>query len=273
MTPRRAARTERVLAPGWFGYLLTGGLAAGAVVVAGVHGVSATLVAVTLALAVLVGLGAGLVPRFGMPLLLVAFIVSTGITSDLDRGVALVPPGGLFLGFTLALSVRYRRQQAARPPAPDPPGPGRAHARWDDGEEGMAVEDADAATALDAVRRLDGRTRSVVTLRRPPARLDVAGDAAGVMTTHHCTDTTARRPRWRHLATATGPDDEVDLRLAGGDGHLPRHRTTTLDPALRAVTAFLADGPGGPDPSLPWSDDDPDGETRAPALQETDLDR
>ncbi|VXC55546.1 hypothetical protein [Nocardioides sp. AX2bis] len=271
--PRRAARTERVLAPGWFGYLLNGSLAAGAVVLALVRDVPVPLVAVTLAPAVLVGLGAGLVPRFGMPLLVVAFIVSTGVTGELglDRGVALVPPAGLFLGFTLALSVRYRRQQTVRSPAPGPPGPGRVHARWEDDEEDVAVDDADAETALDAVRRLDGRTRTVVTLHRPPARLDVAGDAAGAMTTYHCADTTARRPRWRHLGTTSRPDGEVMVRIAQTDGHLRRHQTTTLDPAIGAVTAFLADGSA--DPALPWSDDDPDGELRPPALQVTDRDR
>lgn len=78
------------------------------------------------------------------------------------------------------------------------------------------------------------------------------------MMTYYCADTTARRPRWRHLGTTTGPDDEVTVRIAPTDGHLRRHQTTTLGPALGAVTAFLTDGRA--DPALTWSDDDPDGE-------------
>jgi len=58
------------------------------------------------------------------------------------------------------------------------------------------------------------------------------------------------------------------VRIAGTDGHLRRHQTTTIDPALRAVTAIRADG--GADPALSWSDDDPDGDLRRPALQVTD---
>lgn len=270
--PRRGARADRVGVPGWFGYLLTGGLTGAGVVAAAVRAEPASAVAVAAVVGVLLGVGLGLLnPRAGLPLSLVAFIGSVAVLRRIEPLLVLVAPTALLLGLTLAVSVLYRRQQRDRPPAPGPPGPGHVHARWDDGDEDVATDDVGAETALDVVRRLDGRTRTVVTLRRPPARLDVAGAAAGPMMTYYCADTTARRPRWRHLGTTTGPDDEVTVRIAPTDGHLRRHQTTTLGPALGAVTAFLTDGRA--DPALTWSDDDPGGELRPPSLQVTDRDR
>lgn len=103
-------------APGWFGYLLTGGLTGAGVVAAAVRGEPASAVAVAAVVGVLLGVGLGLLnPRAGLPLSLVAFIGSVAVLRRIEPLLVLGAPTALLLGLTLAVSVLYRRQQRDRP--------------------------------------------------------------------------------------------------------------------------------------------------------------
>ena len=161
-------------------------------------------------------------------------------------------PGAVGLGATVTAQVLWRRQQARRPP-------GAATARLrsvhDDGRERVELVSPTAAEVRLVVEALDGRTRTGVSVFRGAARLDLGGDAAGLLLVAQCDDTTARRPVWSVLTS--GPDawrrDEVTLLVARVEGHLPYGSLTPLAPALAALDAFLTTGGRAPD--LPWRTD------------------
>ncbi|SDU80281.1 hypothetical protein SAMN04488544_0152 [Microlunatus sagamiharensis] len=250
-TRTRVGRVVR--RPGVLGYLgalvvLGGGAALGTRAGAGVG----LLAAVALGGLVLAFV-ALLLPRLSgsaMALVGIGGLILLANAGD-GRGV-FVWPGAVGLGATLATEVLWRRQEARRPPGAD-----TARLRTFHDEAGELVERADppAAETGRLVERLDGRSRTGVSVLRPPARLDVGGDARGPLLVALCEDTTVKRPVWSVVASeaAHPPDAEVSVRVAGIDAFLPTRSTTTLGPALAALEAFLLTG--RPAEGVPWRAD------------------
>ncbi len=111
-----------------------------------------------------------------------------------------------------------------------------------EGEDEAVVTEPSQAAVLAAIDALDGVERTVISLFRGPARLDLAGDAAGPMMVYHCADQAAARPEWSHLTTPGAPDTEVALQLGDALGHFRVWQTTTVEAAHRAAEEFLRTG-------------------------------
>lgn len=194
-----------------------------------------------------------LLPRLSgsaMALVGVGGMILLGNTGD--GAAAFVWPGAVGLGATLATEVLWRRQEARRPPGAE-----TARLRTLHDEAGELLERAGPSSAEVGrlVEQLDGRSRTGVSVLRPPARLDVGGDAHGSLLVALCEDTTARRPVWSVVASDGDPSrrDEVSVKVAGIDAYLPARSTTTLGPALAAMEAFLMTG--RPAEAVPWRTD------------------
>ncbi|MFC7623803.1 hypothetical protein [Microlunatus sp. GCM10028923] len=135
----------------------------------------------------------------------------------------------------------------------------------DPGEDEVVVIEPSVAAVFAAIDALDGIDRTVISLFRGPARLDLAGRPDGPMLVYHCVDQTAARPEWSHLTTPGAPDVEVTIQLAVL-GHFPLWRTTTLEPARRAAAEFLDSGRRAP--GLSWRTDPDVADLRPPGLSE-----
>lgn len=132
----------------------------------------------------------------------------------------------------------------------------------EDADEVVVIEPSLAAVFA-AIDALDGIDRTVISLFRGPARLDLAGRPGGPMLVYHCADQAAARPVWSHLTTPGAPDVEVAIQLAVL-GHFRLWQTTTLEPARKAVAEFLATG--GRAPGLSWRTDPDVIDLRPPGL-------
>lgn len=135
----------------------------------------------------------------------------------------------------------------------------------EDADEEVVIEPSLAAVFA-AIDALDGIDRTVISLFRGPARLDLAGDAAGPMMVYHCADQAARRPEWSHLTTPGAPDTEVALQLADAVGHFRVWQTTTVEAARRAAEEFLRSG--GRAAGLTWHTDAGVVDLRPPVLDQ-----
>lgn len=209
------------------------------------------LAALAVGLALLAGLGTVLLPT---PLRTVAAFV-VGLGGAIGWGIAgpplaigwlLLYPSAYAVGGHLSAGRRSRPKQRTDPPPP--------------------VTVPSQQGALADVEALDGVDHTVVTLRRGAARLDLGGDARGAMMVYHCPDSGARRPQWAHLATRSADAEPVVVRVAGTDGHFLAGQVTSLEPARRAVIAFLTTGDRAP--GLDWRTGDEVADLRPPGLQQ-----
>lgn len=199
-------------------------------------------------------------------ILFLAGIVALGAVDRTDSGGSWC--AGMVLGAVLGVVLAGRVRSPAGP-ALHGSHPGAApalRARWDDGPESVEPEAPATATLLDAVRSLDGRERTIVSIARGQARLDIGGSSDGALLVLFCDGVDARLPRWQALAHAPGGPaaSEVVVRIAGMDGHVPEDVTTTLGPALEAVEHFAATGARVPEHA--WRSDARTGDLRPPAL-------
>ena len=141
-------------------------------------------------------------------------------------------PGAVGLGATVTAQVLWRRQQDRRPPDA---ATALLRVVHDDDRERVELVSPTAAEVRTVVEALDGRARTAVSVFRGHARLDLGGDAAGLLLVAQCDDTTARPPVWSVLTS--GPDawrrDEVSVRVARLDGHLPYGSLTPRRPRPR----------------------------------------
>jgi hypothetical protein len=125
---------------------------------------------------------------------------------------------------------------------------------WDGPDHDYEAVDPDPEVVLGAVRALDGRGRTSVSIFRGRGRLDVGGDADGVMVVAQADD----RAHWHMVIDpAAAPDGRTDETVTVGFGRLPleypRGRTTRLPQAEAAVTSWLLHGTR--DPGLAWWSD------------------
>lgn len=149
---------------------------------------------------------------------------------------------------------------------PSPPATDANRMEHDRGGETIVTTSPSAEAARTAIERLDGEHRTMISLFRGQARLDVGGDAAGVIMVYHSDDPAAARPEWSHLITPGAPDTEVEVRLADDLGHFRTWQTTTLEPARAAVAEFLRTGRRAD--GLDWRTDREVADLRPPGLQE-----
>ncbi len=170
-------------------------------------------------------------------------------------------------GFALGGHVR-----AVRAGAPTPGGKAAAPAsdavvcNPGEGEDEVVLSEPSPAAVAAAIDALDGTERTVISLFRGSARLDLAGSAAGPMMVYHCADHAAARPEWSHLTTPEASDTEVAIQLADVVGHFRFWQTTTVEPAKRAAAEFLDSGSRSP--GLSWRTDADVADLRPPGLAE-----
>lgn len=221
------------------------GCAATGVVLPVALGLDPALTVAVLALGVVAGVATG--PLVGGRKLAAFFaLLATGVVvlGSLDRtesGGSWI--AGMVLGAVLGTVLTGRAERGRRR------GPTTAvRVRWDHGPETVEPDTPSTADLLDAVRALDGRGRTVVSIARGHARLDIGGDAGGPLLVLYCADVGARLPRWQALSS--GPHEqsggEVAVRIAGTDGRVPASATTTLGRALEAVEHVAAGGTPAP---------------------------
>ena len=133
--------------------------------------------------------------------------VLVGLLGGVAVGQALGVPDAWNLSWSLALlaglvvgSVLFAarsRRPGGRPASPEPPPAGSVLLTWTDGDDEHRLEAPGADRVAAAVRALDGDRRSVVSILRGEARLDVGGDARGAMMVYESDDHTDHRTTWQ----------------------------------------------------------------------------
>lgn len=132
-------------------------------------------------------------------------------------------------------------------------------------DSGLPMPAAEVSRVLEAVRALNGRDRTVVSVFRGAGRFDVGGDAAGAMVVFQSED----RRRWHQVRTPGAASGEVTVTVGGMEGHYPGRETTDLQAAVVAATTWLRDG--SRDPRLSWFTQTRREEVvRPPTLEATD---
>ncbi len=235
-----------VLAP------LLEGLSAGTVIAVGV-------------VAFVFGVAVTYVPeRFRMPVYFVVLIVGAVVAGTNDRRVSEVWLGLVIAGIMVGLAVRYL-MESRRPGRPVAAAPCGLRMAWDQDGEQRDNPAPGESEVLAAVRALNGRDRTFVSVFRDGARFDVGGDAAGAMVVFSSDD----RRHWHQLRSPGAPATEVDVTVGGMDGHYPQREVTDLSSALAAVTTWVRTGTR--DQALPWfAETRRDEVVRPPTLQATD---
>jgi len=193
----------------------------------------------------------------------IAVVLATGVgllswSDGGEGGIGLVLTvlAALLAGSVLLLWLVHRRWQrhreaaaeGAAPSGRDPSG-GKdvgVFATWrGEGYDYEAAEPS-AEVVLDAVRALNGRDRSAVSVFHGRGRLDVGGDAGDRLVVMQSDD----RRRWHMVVDPHQPEGKLPMVVAGLATHYPRQRTTTLPEAERAVAAWVERGER--EPSLDW---------------------
>ncbi len=177
-------------------------------------------------LVVLVGVALGLpVAALGSRGRFVAFFallfVGAAVWSQVDQRLLPTWFLALVFGALVGADLPFSR-------VPPEPGGGRATTKptrlvWDreGGEETSALDSAlpmpsaDSFRVLDAVRALNGRDRTFVSVFRGSGRLDVGGDAAGAMVVFQSED----RRTWHQVRTPVAASGEVTVKVGGMEGH------------------------------------------------------
>ncbi|GGF56789.1 hypothetical protein GCM10011519_33380 [Marmoricola endophyticus] len=162
---------------------------------------------------------------------------------------------GLTLGAVLERRWRWQRRLAGAegaPPAGRDPRGGKdvgVLAWWADVDHQYEMVDPTVEVVLDAVRALDGRERSVVSVYRGTGRLDVAGNASGVLVVQQSDD----RAHWCQVVGpdgVPGSEDALGVVVAGAVLGVQRRRTTDRETAERVMRTWLVDGTR--DSSVRW---------------------
>ncbi|GGF50743.1 hypothetical protein GCM10011519_25880 [Marmoricola endophyticus] len=173
----------------------------------------------------------------------------------------------VFSGLIVLSGLVQRRRRLQRlasaegaPPSGRDPGSSDAGfmATWDDADYDYEMADPDLETVLDAVRALDGRERTYVSVFRGRGRLDVGGDARTDLVVQH----TRNRVVWGTVCDPTQPDPVEDKAARTGTRTsvvygrqsmtVHRYRLTTLAWAEQAVRVWVTTGER--DQTLPWWD-------------------
>ncbi|WP_152364026.1 Imm1 family immunity protein [Microlunatus speluncae] len=228
-----------------------------------------TITVIVLALAL--GFGSVLLPRIAREVLMWVLgfggALAWGLLNPLLALSWLVLfPCGLALGGHLR-AVRAgtgKRPTTTGDGDPSGPAPDRmvCNPGEDEDEVVLAAPSPEAVSA--AIDALDGSERTVISLFRGPARLDLSGSAAGPMMVYFSADHAARRPEWSHLTTPGAADSEVAIRFSEAVGHFRAWQTTTLEPAKLAAAEFLESGDRSP--ALSWRTDADVADLRPPGL-------
>lgn len=202
------------------------------------------------------------VPRLRVPLAVVAGLATyfalagSGAANVFLLGAAV---SGLATGWGV-LSVLERRRWWERrlrlaegaPPAGLDPRGGKdvgLLAWWADVDHEYEVVDPTPEVVLAALRELDGRERSIVSVYRGTGRLDVGGNASGPVVVQQSDD----RGHWFQVVDGVErPDghEAIGVVVAGAVLGVLRSRTTDRETAERALRTWLADGVR--DPALTW---------------------
>lgn len=161
------------------------------------------------------------------------------------------------LGLLLALAHRrWRRQRRARAEGAAPtdldPSNGKdvgVFATWRDDAYDYEAAQPGLEVVLGAVRALNGRDRTVVSVFHGRGRLDVGGDAAGRLVVLQSDD----RRAWHMVEDPAEPEGKAPIVVAGVFTHYPRRRMVPLVAAERAVSTWLLRGER--DPDLEWWSD------------------
>ncbi|GAB3749832.1 hypothetical protein [Microlunatus parietis] len=223
------------------------------------------LAALVILLAPALGFGTVQLPTIAREILMWVLGFGVALAWGLQSPVLAVSWLVLFpCGFALGGHVRAIRSGVPKPGSvPVVPASDRMVCNPGEDEAEEVVIEPSLAAVLAAIDALDGIDRTVISLFRGPARLDLAGRPDGPMLVYHCADQTAARPEWSHLTTPGAPDVEVAIQLAVL-GHFRLWQTTTLEPARKAVAEFLATG--GRASGLSWRTDPDVTDLRPPGL-------
>jgi hypothetical protein len=165
---------------------------------------------------------------------------------------------GLVLLGALVYRRWWRRRLASAEGAPpsglDPSREGEVPflARWKDAAYEYETTERDLDLVLGAVRSLNGKDHSYVSVYIGRGRLDVGGDAQGLMIVQQSDD----RRNWHQVLDPTHPEKPRDAQrivYAGALLGYPRRDLVRLHDAEAAVTAWMTLGQRAT--SLTWWDD------------------
>ncbi len=203
-------------------------------------------------------------------LLRVPFVV--GVVLVVAAGVGALAwaaaPGAVGIGYPLTWFVasgagltplaqlhhcRWARRRVASAEGAPPSGLDPRHGRdvgllatWSDGTWDYEAVDPRPDLVLDAVRALNGSSRSSVSVYRGKGRLDVGGDASKRVVVLQSDD----RGKWYMVIEPHEPDDQLFLVVDNQRAPYTERQTTTLPSAERAVRTWMERGER--DPGLEW---------------------
>ncbi len=114
---------------------------------------------------------------------------------------------------------------------------------YDDAEHGEIEIRLDPASAGDVVRgqvrRLDGRRRTLVTIRKGDAHLGVGGDGESGLVVYASFDD---RTFYQLVSRSAGPVRAVEIVAGGQPGKYQREHVVGRDDAIHAAHVFAATG-------------------------------